>query len=703
MHGSHRFLRLIGGCFVAAGCATAAVPSGTAPEPAPPAATTHDGPRSVVQPGRGIDPANMDTTCKACQDFYRYANGGWLDAHPIPADREAWTSYDEAGDRTLATLRTILEDAARQAPSAPGTLEGKLGTFYAACMDTLRAGGEGVAPVAGDLARIGALAGRGAVTAELGRLQAAGLAVPFALFASPDARNVARTTAAVWQAGLTLPTREYYLRDDSAARALRTAFREHAARLFVLAGTPSPRAEADAGRVLEMETALARASMTPVQMRDPAAVYHMMSMAELRRLTPHLDWAAYLRAANAPPALAAGEVDVAQPDFVREVDRLLAQAPLESWTAYLRWRVLEDAAGLLSAPFGDASFRFGALFTGASEPQPRWRKCVYLASGTMGQPLGRLYGQRVFTPVARARAHEMVENLRAVLRERIAGLAWMGPETRARALGKLEQLEARLGYPDSIPDYTGLRVPAGSLLPAVRAVAAFENARDWARIGRPTDRSEWATLPQRVSGSYSPLRNLLTYPAAKFQPPFFDPEADDAVNYGALGSTIGHEVSHGFDDQGRQYDGGGNLRDWWTAEDAARFNARAARLVAQYDGYVAVDTVHVNGRLTLGENIADLGGVTLSYYALQRSLRGKPRTRVDGLTPEQRFFISWAQNWRDNSREARLRRMVRADPHSPSRWRVIGPLSNLPEFAAAFGCRAGDAMVRADSVRVELW
>jgi len=699
MHSSPRFLRLICGCLVAAGCATAAVPQGTAPEPASAAAVSAS---TAGQRGRGIDPANMDTTCKACGDFYRYANGGWLDANPIPADRDAWTSYNEAGDRTLATLRAILEESARQAASAPGTLEGKLGTFYAACMDSAHAEAQGVAPVAGDLARIGGLRDRAAVTAELGRLQAAGLAVPFALFASPDLRNVSRTTAALWQGGLTLPTREYYLREDSAARDLRAALVQHVARQFVLAGTPAPRAERDAARVLEMETALARASMTPVQMRDPEAVYHMMPMAELQRLTPHLDWPAYLRAAAAPAGLMA-EVNVSQPGFLREVDRLLAEAPVESWTAYLRWRVLDDAARFLSRPFTDANFRFNVRFSGATEPEPRWRDCVYLTSKTMGQPLGRLYGQRVFTPVARARAREMFENLRAVMRERIGGLAWMGPETRARALEKLEQLEARLGYPDSIPDYTGLRVPAGSMVPAVRAVTAFENARDWARVGRPTDRSEWPTLPQRVSGSYSPLRNLLTYPAAKFQPPFFDPEADDAVNYGALGSTIGHEVSHGFDDQGRQYDGRGNLRDWWTAEDAARFNARAARLVAQYDGYVAVDTLHLNGRLTLGENIADLGGVTLSYYALQRSLRGKPRTLVDGLTPEQRFFISWAQNWRDNSREARLRTMVRTDPHSPSRFRVIGPLSNLPEFARAFGCKPGDAMVRADSVRVELW
>ncbi|HEX8904952.1 MAG TPA: M13 family metallopeptidase [Longimicrobiaceae bacterium] len=644
----------------------------------------------------------MDTTCRACRDFYRYANGGWLDAHPVPADRDAWTAYHEAGDRTLATLRSILEDAARQAPSAPGTLEGKLGTIYASCMDSARAEAEGVAPVAGDLARIAGLRDRAAVVAELGRLQSQGFAVPFALYSLPDARQTSRTIAQISQSGLTLPTREYYVRDDSAARALRDAFRAHAAELFRLAGASAERAQADAARVLEMETALARASMTPVQMRDPAATYHKLDAAGVQRLTPHLDWAAYLRAADARPELLA-EVNVAQPDFLREVDRLLAEAPLEEWSAYLRWRVLGNSADYLSSPFAAASFRFGSRFTGTTEPSPRWRQCVYLASSLMGQGIGRLYGQRVFTPVARARALEMLENMRAVLRERIANLAWMGPATRAQALEKLNRLEARLGYPDSIPDYSALRIAAGSLIPAVRAAEAFENRRDWARIGRPTDRSEWSTVPQRASGTYSLLRNILTYPAAKFQPPFFDPDADDAVNYGALGSTIGHEISHGFDDQGRQYDAGGNLRDWWTPEDAARFTARAARMVAQYDGYVAVDTMHVNGRLTLGENIADLGGVTLSYYALQRSLRGKPRTLIDGLTPEQRFFISWAQNWRDNSTEARLRTMVRTDPHSPSRFRAIGPLSNMPEFARAFGCRPGDPMVRPDSVRVELW
>ncbi|HEX8244634.1 MAG TPA: M13 family metallopeptidase [Longimicrobium sp.] len=662
--------------------------------------SVHAAAQAPVSPRRGIDPANMDTTCRACQDFYRYANGGWLDANPIPPDRASWSSYNEAGDRTNATLREILEEAARKAPSAPSTLEGKLGTFYAACMDSARAEAEGAAPVRADLQRIAALRDRAALAGEIARLQRMGVDAPFSLVATSDDRDVTRTIAAVWQNGISMPTPEYYLRGDSASRAMRDTYRAHIARMFVLTGSPEAAAQADAARVLEMETALARASMTPVQMRDPEAVYHKLGLAELRALTPHLDWPAFLRALDAP---AASEVNVAQPDFMREVDRLLAQAPLEQWSAYLRWRLLNDAAGFLSSPLSDADFRFGALFSGATARAPRWRRCVNVTSGALGQALGRLYGQRVFTPTARARAEEMIDNLRAVLRERVAGLEWMGPETRAEALRKVEQFRARLGYPDSIPDYSPLRLQRGSFLAALRAVAAFENARNWKKIGQPTDRSQWGTVPQRVSGVYDASRNMLTYPAAKFQPPFFDPLADDAVNYGALGSTIGHEISHGLDDEGRKYDASGNLRDWWTADDAARFQARADRMVAQYNAYLAVDTVHVNGRLTLGENLADLGGVTLSYYALQRALQGKPRTLIDGLTPEQRFFISWAQNWRDNTRDQYRRTAARTDPHAPPRWRVIGPLSNLPEFARAFGCRPGDPMVRPDDVRVEIW
>jgi len=673
-------------CLAAAACATLASAQGVGSSTA----------ASRVA-GRGIDPANMDTTCKACQDFYRYANGGWLDRNPIPPDRSAWSAYDEVGDRTTATLHAILREAAQ---AAPGTLEAKLGTFFSACMDSARTDAEGAGPIAGELQRLTGIRDRGALAAELGRLARQGTSVPFELYSTPDDRDVSRTVAGMWQDGISLPTREYYLRDDSASRAMRDAFRRHVARMFVLAGAAEPAAEADAARVLELETALARASMAPVEMRDPAALYHKLSFAEVQRLTPHLDWAEYLRAAGIS---APAEVIVAQPNFMREVDRLLAEAPTEQWSALLRWRALNDVAAYLGSALSDADFRFGTLFSGAAARAPRWRRCVGSTSSALGPALGRLYGERVFTPAARARAQEMIDNLRAVLRERVAGLEWMGPATRAEALRKVEGFQARLGYPDRIPDYAPLEIRPGTFMSAVRAARAFAVARNWARIGKPTDATEWNTVPQRVSGSYDAQRNTLTYPAAKFQPPFFDPEADDAVNYGALGSTIGHEISHGLDDEGRQYDAAGNLRDWWTPEDAARFKTRTDLMVAQYDGFVAVDTVHVNGRLTLGENLADLGGVTLSYYALQRSLRGKPRPLIDGLTPEQRFFISWAQNWRANTRDAYARTAARTDPHAPPRWRVIGPLSNLPEFARAFACHPGDPMVRSDSVRVEVW
>ena len=401
MHRPHRLIGALAGCLAAAALSIVGAPSLAAQQPSSTPATLR---------GRGIDPAHMDTTCKACRDFYRYANGGWLAGNPIPADRSGWSSYDEAGDRTTALLHRILEDAARTAPSAPGTLEGRLGTFYAACMDSSRAEGEGVAPVAADLARIAAVRDRAGLLAELARLQRQGTGIPFAFFSSPDDRDASRTIAVAWQSGLTLPTREYYLREDSAARSQRAAFRDYATRMFVLAGTPEQRAREDADRVMEMETALARAALTPVQMRDPESVYHKMSIAELQRLTPHFDWAAHLRAFDAP---AATEINAAQPEFLREVDRLLATAPLEQWQAYLRWRVLSGAAGFLSAPFSDAAFRFNSIFSGARQRAPRWRRCVSMTSDALGPALGRLYGQRVFTPVARVRAQEMIVNLRA--------------------------------------------------------------------------------------------------------------------------------------------------------------------------------------------------------------------------------------------------------------------------------------------------
>lgn len=658
-------------------------------------------PLPAQAPGRGLDRANMDTTCRACQDFYRYANGGWMARNPIPATRSGWSSYDEVGERTRAELKRILEEAAAAAGRGErGTPTAKLGMLYATCMDTARAGREGAAPVAGALARIAALREQGQIQDEVARQHLEGIGTLFFFWADADARDTRRTLGTAWQGGLSLNDRELYLGADSAARETRAAFRDHVAAMLARAGLPAAEARADAERVLALEMALARATRPRVELRDPRAVYHPMTPARAGALTPHWDWARYLASSGAP---ADAPLNVAQPAFFAALDSMLARRPMEEWRAYLRWRVVSAAASWLSPEISAAQFAFYSRFSGTRRQAPRWERCMGAANELMGEALGKAYVERTFTPRARARGEEIIANLKAVLRERLGSLEWMEDATRTAAIAKLDSMGAHVGGPEAWPDYAELVVEDGSFLDNVRRASAYATRRDLAGIGRPTDRARWYQLPQTASGAYDGLRNRLVYPAAKFQAPFFDPLADDAVNYGALGATIGHEIVHGFDDQGRQYDAAGNLRDWWTPGDAARFRERADRLAAQYEAYPVLDSLHVDGRLTLGENIADLGGVTLAYHALQRSLRGKPRQTIDGFTPEQRFFLSWAQNWRANVRPERLRTQLRTDPHAPSHLRVLGPLSNLPEFAAAFGCKPGDRMVREDAERVRIW
>jgi putative endopeptidase len=651
---------------------------------------------------RAIDPANLDRACKPCADFYRFANGGWLDRNPIPPERPEWSSYDEVGERTRADLRAILEEAARHAAAGTGSADTRtLGVFYATCMDSARAEREGASPIRAELARVDAMASRAALQDVITRLQSRDVDAPFSFAAERDPRDGSRMIGGVWQSGTTLPDRDDYLSEDSSSRAMRERLRAYAAEVLVLAGRTAEDARADAGHVLAIETELARASLTPLEMRDPANVYHKMSAAEVQALMPHWEWPRYL-AATGTPADAA--INVSSLDYARAVDRLLAERPLEAWRAYLRYRVVNDAASYLSSPFADAAFRFRSALSGTQRQRPRWERCMGSADAYVRDPLGRAYMERVFTPAVRARGEAIVANLRAVMRERLTRLEWMGEATRAEALAKLDALRAEIGGPTRWRDYAGVSLAAD--VPFVENVARVS---EWwwranrAEIGGPSEPDRWALPPHRVSGAMELRRNRLIYPAAKFQPPFFHPDADDAVNYGAIGATIGHEIGHAFDDQGRRYDARGNVRDWWTPEDDARFRRRAQLLADQFDQYVAVDTFHVNGKLTLGENLADLGGLTLAYYALQRSLEGKPRETIDGFTPEQRFFLSWAQNWRANERPEMVRTQVKTDPHAPSRLRVIGPLSNMPEFARAFACRPGDPMVRPDSLRVQVW
>jgi putative endopeptidase len=471
--------------------------------------------------------------------------------------------------------------------------------------------------------------------------------------------------------------------------------------MFGLLGDSPDVAAANAKTVMTMETRLARYSMTRVQRRDPNAVYHMMPLDSVAALTPQVEWPRLFTALGTPYE---GPVNIGQPQFFRNFGEMTADVPLADWKTYLRWHVLNASADYLSSDFVNANFDFyGKTLNGVTELQPRWKRARGIVDGGIGEALGQLYVKKNFTPAAKARALEMIENMRAELKDRIEHLTWMSDETKAQALKKLAAFGVKIGYPDTWRDYSALTIDRGTLLDNVVRAQQFESARNFAKLGKPVDRKEWNMTPPTVNAYYNARRNEIVFPAGILQPPFFDPNADDAVNYGGMGAVIGHEMTHGFDDQGRKSDADGNLKDWWTPEDAKQYTQRATLVQEQFDGYVAVDTMHVNGRLTLGENLADLGGLNVAYGALQRASKGKKAEKIDGLTPEQRFFLSWAQIWRENVRDEALKVQINTDPHAPGHYRVNGPLSNMPEFAAAYGAKDGDKMVRPAAVRAKIW
>jgi putative endopeptidase len=698
LHPSRRARLALAAALAAAAAPAAARAQARPAAPAPAAAPT----TAPVARGRGIDPANLDTTCAACANFFQFANGGWLKRTTVPAAYASWGSFNELGDRNEAVLRRIIEAAAAKPAAPAGSNDQKIGAYYRACMDSAAAERAGAAPIRPLLDRIAAIRTTADVRAALGPLERdAGLA-PFGAGVAPDDKNSDSLLVAFGQGGLGLPDRDYYLKTDARSQQIRDRYVAHVARMLTLAGgTDSARAAADARTVLALETKLAGASMTRVEQRDPNATYHKMTLAEFQRTTPGVDWTAYLAAVGAPRV---ATVNVRQPAFFRALDSLVTREPADAWKTYLRWRAVSSAAGALSSAFVNERFAFSSTFTGAKEQQPRWKRCVGSTNGALGELVGQEYVKQTFTPESKARALAMVANLQAALGERIAGLTWMSDTTKRQAQAKLAAFTRKIGYPDKWTDYSALQVADGSHYANLRRAGRFQEARDWAKLGKAIDKGEWGMTPPTVNAYYNPSWNEIVFPAGILQPPFYDPEADDAVNYGAMGAVIGHEMTHGFDDQGRQYDARGNLRDWWTAGDAARYTAEADKVAAQFSAYTVVDSAtHVNGRLTLGENIADLGGLTIAHAALQKANANKRLQKIDGFTPDQRFFLGWAQVWRQLQRDEAARAQVAVDPHSPGLWRVNGPLSNMPEFQAAWGCKAGDAMVRPAAQRAQIW
>lgn len=663
-------------------------------------ASSAQAPRQTVP----FDRANLDTKYPACQDFYQFANGGWLQRAKIPGDYPTYGAFDQLFDSNQEVLRNVLDTAVLRAKSGqykPGTGEWKVGTFYATCMDTVAIERAGASPLKPGLDRIAAIRSIDDLKRSLGELDRTYGLVPISDPSTQDSKDAANTIAGLYQGGLSLPNSEYYTKTDTASANIRAKFTTSVARMFQLLGEPSAKATADANTVLALETQFARASRTPIQLRDVVNNYHGMTLAQVDSLTPHFSWAQFYQGLGVP---APTKIDVGQPEFLQNFDRMLTTVPLEDWKTLFRWRLVSNSAPWLSSAFVKENFEFNKLFTGATEISARWKRCVNATDNSLGELLGQEYVARKFSPAAKARAVTIVDNLVTELRSRIEQLQWMGPETRQQALVKLDAFNRKIGYPDKWRDYSALKIVPHSYFSNALASQQWSSARNWGKIGKPTDRTEWGMTPPTVNAYENPLLNEIVFPAGILQPPFYDPNADDALNYGAMGAVIGHEMSHAFDDQGRQYDKFGNMRDWWSKEDADRYNAEAQKIVKQFDAYTVIDSAtHVQGQLTLGENIGDFGGLTVAYAAMKRALAAHPQPVIDGFTPEQRFFLGWAQVWRELDRPEFLRYLVSSNPHPPAKWRVNGPMSNMPEFKAAWGCKDGDPMVRPTADLPRIW
>jgi predicted metalloendopeptidase len=649
----------------------------------------------------GVNPAHLDRSVAPSQDFFQFSNGGWVKANPIPGDQSAWGAFNELREANRRTLRDLMEEAAKtQAPK--GSALQKVGDFYASGMDEAAIEKAGLKPLQPMLARIAAIRDTRALAREIGRLHLEVGSPAFSFFVGQDDKDSTSYIAQFMQGGLGLPDRDYYTLTDARSQEIRAKYLAHVARMFELLGEKPALAKAHAGVVMDLETRLAKASMTQVEQRDPHAIYHKMSPTELAKLAPGFPWDAFFKTIGLPEQKA---LLVRQPKFFEELGRMAKELPMAQWQTYLRWNLVRATAGELPDAFGKESFAFyGQVLSGAKERQARWKRVQSSTDGALGELVGQLYVKKAFSPEAKQKMLALVSNLRAALKDRIAQLTWMSAPTKQKAQEKLAAFNVKIGYPDTWRDYSRLEVKKGAFLANNLAAARFEFQRNLGKLGKPIDRAEWGMTPQTVNAYYDPSMNEIVFPAGILQPPFFDPKADDAVNYGGIGMVIGHEMTHGFDDQGCQYDAKGNLNNWWTEADTKAYQASTDLVKQQAAAFEVMPGLKLNGELTLGENIADLGGLKIAFEALkmQWAKTGKPAA-IDGFTPEQRFFLGYAQAWRSNSRPEALRMQVMTDPHSPAKYRVNGPLANLPEFLEAFQVGEGSPMARPASQRPTIW
>jgi predicted metalloendopeptidase len=648
-------------------------------------------------PASGIDQANFDKTVRPQDDLFRAVNGAWLARTEIPADRSDYGAFTALADQAQKDLLTIIEACADAKDNAPGSERQKIGDMYASYMDETRAAQLGVKPIAGMLAAIDRIETKADLARSLAELARAGVPGALGCYVGIDAKNSARYVLYLSQAGLGLPDRDYYW--DAKYASKLAAYGPHVAHMLSLAKVAG--AERAAADIVAFETRIAKAQWSKVENRDSIKTYNKKTRDELLTLAPGFEWNLYFDTIG---ATAAREFIVQQPSYLTALAGMMDSAPLATWKAWLRWRVIQRYASLLNQELVDAAFAFsGTTLHGIPENRPRWKRAVGAVEESLGEAVGKLYVEQHFPPQAKARMDRMVKNVIEAYRQGIQNLEWMGPETKQKALAKLATFSPKIGYPKKWRDYSSLQVRRDDLVGNVQRAAAFEWNRGLAKLGKPVDRDEWHMTPQTVNAYYNPSMNEVVFPAAILQPPFFNRVADDAVNYGGIGAVIGHEVGHGFDDQGSKWDGAGNLRDWWTPADRSEFDRRTAALAAQFDRFEPLPGFKVNGRFTLGENIGDLSGVTIAYAAYHLSLGGKQAPLIDGFSGDQRFFLGWAQIWRRKHRVDDLKHRLATDPHSPAEYRVNGTLRNVPAFYAAFGVKEGDKMYLPPGQRVQIW
>ena len=649
---------------------------------------------------RGVFLDDINRNADACTAFFDYANGAWRAANPIPASMDRWSRRWQAGEQNKESLRTIVEDVSKKTDWPKGSVEQQIADFYGSCMDEERINKLGVKPIQPLFNDIDKIANRTALQEMLIRLQELQIAAPFGVAGSPDNHEPTQFIARVYASGLGLPDRDYYLKDEKRFVETREKYREHIAKMFVLAGSTKADAKKAADTIFAMETRLAKAQLDNVALRDPASTDHKMTVAALQKMTPHFNWTRFFDRTHIAPA----DLNVDQPKFMTAAEEELKSTPLSAWKTYLKWAVLNNAAQHLSQPIAEQDFAFyGKYLSGQAEMKPRWKRCIQSEDSLLGEALGRKYVERYFPPEAKARMQEMVKNLLSAMGDTIRTLEWMGPDTKAKALEKLSTFNPKVGYPDKWKDYSTVSISRDSYFDNVVAGLKFATNDNREQIGKPTDRGRWGMTPPTSNAYYNPSLNEIVFPAGILQPPAFDVNAVDAVNYGAIGVVIGHEISHGFDDQGAKFDAQGRLKNWWTDDDLKRFNERTTCVANQFESYFIEPNIHHNGRLVLGESIGDLAGAKIAYLAFQKAQQQHPAPTLDGLTPDQQFFIAWGQFRGDETRPETQRMMVQGDPHPVAKYRVIGPLSNMPEFAKAFGCKTDAAMVRPADKRCEVW